>query len=476
MSDGLGEVTGGIQYPDSNADFELINVSLVIIKLNSFAEKTTMSTPGSYTLENQIHSLSLLSNVAFGVPFLSSGALQTYVTTAVNACLQDTTIQSCIGSDWQLIWGPCVHSNNPNSVTVVADNVMMLLYSQSQNAYVIAIAGTNIDSMYGWFQEDFQVNTVVDWTTVVPDAKIPYIDRILTPAISAGTNNGLQILLGMEDTTHDNNTMLTELGNWLSQATTTSNATIAVAGHSLGGALSPVLALYMHDIVSSINWNSDNKIDTIHAWPTAGPTPGNEGFALYYGYVAGNTTSSLQLQYTSKYNPLDVIPQAWQTSTLVNIPGFYSSNIPTDTTLGSLVLGAFINKLNSTTHLPISYTQVQPWTSINGSAFDIETDTKMTNRFIGLGDLLSTVDASALSTYQPDLTNLVRFLAQMGYQHTTAYTTMLGLSVFSDQMKQIIKPLEPSDLSSIDIHLDALGKAVGVALTAIEPAAGAQNP
>src|SRR5690349_2063987 len=111
----------------------------------------------TYSLENQIHSLSSISNAAFDLQETSLSSLQTLTTTIVKNALSDTIIQGCIGN-WQLVWGPVVFSNNPNAATVVADNTMMLLYNpspdgQTQDQFVVAIAGTNAVSMYGWFQE-----------------------------------------------------------------------------------------------------------------------------------------------------------------------------------------------------------------------------------------------------------------------------------------------------------------------------------
>lgn len=387
-----------------------------------------MATP-NYSAEAQIHSLSLLSNAAFDLQESSLSQLQSLTEEIVSKTLTDTSVISDIGS-WTQIWGPIVFSNSPSAAKVVADNTMMLLYNNAQNLFVVAIAGTNAVSAYGWLQEDFQVNTEMGWQGIVNKPMSGY------PAISGGSYTGLKALLAMtgtELTTSSSNqvTMLTALNDYI-RNNNVSSAEIAVAGHSLGGALAPVMAMYMQDTLS--NWNTAGNVKTIAAWPTAGPTPGNQTWATY-------VAASMGSNYTSKYNTLDVIPQAWQSSSMSTIPQIYGSNIPYpettapySTTMGTLVTAAFLRTFNTGAYpsLPIVYTQVQPWTALTGT-FDTDTDTAAQN----LLKKATIFEPSGLSTYIPYLEFLVRFLEQMFFQHTTAYDTLLGISDFAAQYTQI---------------------------------------
>src|SRR5689334_7349381 len=124
-----------------------------------------MSLP--YPKEQQIHSLSLLSNAAFDLQEPDFTTLQGLTTSIVVDTLANSDVQKTIGTDWQLLWGPVVYSHNPNALSVVAANTMMLLYSASQNLFVVGIAGTNLASVYGWMQEDFQVNSLVNWGSII---------------------------------------------------------------------------------------------------------------------------------------------------------------------------------------------------------------------------------------------------------------------------------------------------------------------
>lgn len=379
----------------------------------------------TYSTEQQIHSLSSMSNAAFDLQESSVSALQTIATEIVTNALSDTIIQGCIGT-WDLVWGPVVFSNNPDAAKVVADNTMMLLYNSSLNQFVVAIAGTNAVSMYGWFQEDFGVNTLVQWESIV-DKKVNKL--FFTPSIAGGTALGLQNLLAM---TSSGATMLQALNTYI-QNNSVTGATVSVAGHSLGGALAPVMAMYMQDTLST--WNTvSGSVTVIEAWPTAGPTPGNSDFATY---VQDNMNSSFV--YTSRYNTIDVIPQAWMYSSFENIPSIYpqitapESQGPQYTTIGLLVLMANLRTIDkSDFYKRTNYQQIQTWTPMTGT-FDTDTDTKAKNE----AALLNIYATGNLTQYQPYFTAFYQFLMQMAYQHTTAYDILLGITTVTDEFAKI---------------------------------------
>jgi hypothetical protein len=376
----------------------------------------------TYTTEQQIHSLSSMSNAAFDLQESSFATLQSLTTEIVTNALADSIIQGCIGT-WDLVWGPVVFSNNPNAEKVVADNTMMLLYSSDLNLFTVAIAGTNAVSMYGWFQEDFGVNTLVQWESIVNKD----VNKLFfTPSIAGGTSLGLQNLLAM--TSSGGATMLEALNTYISSNHIT-GATVAVAGHSLGGALAPVMAMYMQDTLST--WNTvSGSITQIQAWPTAGPTPGNADFATY---VQDNIGSSFA--YTSIYNTIDVIPQAWMYSSFENIPSIYpqitapETQGPQYTTIGLLVLIANLRAIDkSDFYKRTNYQQITPWTPATGT-FDTGTDTKAKNE----AALLNIYATGNLTQYQPYFTAFYRFLMQMAYQHTTAYNILFGITALTDE-------------------------------------------
>jgi|GEM_PF-1224959 len=405
-----------------------------------------------YTTQGQlIHSLSFLSNAAFDIKADNFPKLQDDTTAIVTQTLKDAGVQGDIGK-WDLLWGPIVFSNDRTSKTVVADNTMMLVYNAEQNLFVVAIAGTNAVSTYGFFQEDFGVNNLIDWNVVVPDA-----DK-KSGSIAAGTKQGLDILLGMtgpelmiEGTpTGDMVTALSDYMAYLKKQNASFTATnVAVTGHSLGGALAPVMALYLQDDTS---WNKSGVATTISAWPTAGPTPGNKEFADYAGgRMKGN--------YNSFYNPIDVIPQAWAKESLQNVPTLYKDGIPAPessapfyTPIGTLVAGASLDSINVLVDYfaPISYTQIAPWQQLEGAAFFPGAETLL-NRYFDL--VTSAMSHSGTNDYFDYLKCLLRFLKQMLYQHTKAYNTLLDIDDFMNRFSEIKKRI--LNTASEDLDEDA---------------------
>lgn len=393
------------------------------------------STP-SYSIEQQIHCLSMLSNAGFGYMAPNFAALQNQVSLIVNTVMQNSTIQGLLGTDWQQVWGPVVFSNLPTASTVVADNTMMLYYSPSQSLVVIAIAGTNADSIFDWDSEDFSITTLVPWSTVVGGCNgIP-----AKAGVSAGTALGLSKLLTMTDTNRGNVSMLSALGTLLS--TSAGGLQLAVSGHSLGGALSPSMALYLNDLQqNSGTWNSSKNVTSVTAWPTAGPTPGDADFA---SHLSGGVTT-----YTSVYNSIDVVPHAWMATSLAAIPGLYAPTIP----VSDVVSGIVVKMAADTAKIfPSYYWQASQWQSMPGT-FDTTTDTNATTFVNNLAAKYPTY-ASAIQALAPT----IRFLWQAAYQHTVAYSAadMLNIESYSAEYKAITQQLDPNHKTFEDYLLDAL--------------------
>ena len=447
-------------------------------------------TPGTYSTTQQVYAFNQTINVAFGVTeFNTLNALQGFVNTVINDTLNDATTQQYMGNDWQILWGPIVFSNNPGANSVIADNTMALFYSPNQNMYVIAIAGTNIDSAYGWLQEDFNVTQTVTWSSVMGSGfNIP--SAYSGAAISEGSNLGLQALLAMQS---GSNGLIAALTNSLNALPSGSKAQLYVTGHSLGGALSPVMALYLHDLQQqSNNWNANGCITTIHAMPSAGPTPGEANFAAYYSYLCGQTPAANQagISYTSVYNTLDVVPHAWQKEDIAQIPTIYEGSgqiqppllaNPKETIMGSLSVGLFLRGCNTSytflgKKIPKNtYTQVSASPAVRSSftgVFNTTVDTTITSKTTGLSLILP----SGLGDYATYFVNFVRFLAQAGWQHTVAYsgskdaTTNVVTNGFLQVVEVVVveqgykTKLLPSKQTEEQLHEAALSRVVGIDL------------
>lgn len=241
-----------------------------------------------------------------------------------SASTADASVTPVLGS-WKLVWGPAVLEEVISGVpTGVADNSLFVAQCDAvafpggpvTPAYVVAVAGTNPDSLYDWGDEDFSVSTVVNWNTFDPSAftPSPYVEG--TPFISKGTATGIQNLLGMvsPDTAAAPGTSLEQ---FLAGAKPAQDTAVIFCGHSLGGALSPALALYL---------KQKNYLDAFAltlVYPTAGPTPGEASFAELFNTTfpalpAGWEPQSLPYQSwnTMHWNSIDVVPHAWDTTDL----------------------------------------------------------------------------------------------------------------------------------------------------------------
>lgn len=404
----------------------------------------------TYTTEQQIHSLSLITNAAFGLKFATEQELQAYVTNVITTTLtEDQETQSensnigCnyLGSTaantaWQLVWGPIVYSNKPDALAVVADNTMALYYNASQNLFVVGIAGTNVVSVYGWETEDFDVSTTVAWNAINTSSNAPANVQIAT-----GTSLGIAALLAMQDPANGNNTMIEQLKSFLASSVKTAQPSLAVAGHSLGGALTPLMALYLNE--TRQDWNTGaNPVGVITAYPTAGPTAGNQNFASYYEGLLGTS-----FVYTSKYNVVDVVPQAWELDTMVTVPFLYDAGMytttPPDAIISAFTLGAIGASVNSTGWLPKfnNYTQITPRITLPGEYVpiaDIVSDNpaeddiyKGLNKLPDIFLLSSVLASSKLNGegYAYFLQNFGYFLFEAAYQHTTAYNAPNMLNI-----------------------------------------------
>jgi len=409
----------------------------------------------SYTKVQTIHSFSFSANSAEGITFAASGTqsayaiMQTFITKVANDILADPQVQSDIGSDWQRVWGPIVWSKEQENQTAHADNTMGAYYSPSQKLFVVAVAGTNPISSFGWIDEDFDVISTVKWNT---------ISREGSGAISKGTSVGLNVLLNMKDAANGDRTLVEQLYHYI-QTNNITGAELAVAGHSLGGALSPTLALYLSDQKS--DWDANDTI-SVSTYPTAGPTPGTKSFAEYYQTQIDDG----KITYLSLYNPIDCVPQAWVLDNLAKIPTLYGDQIPAaqNPVIGTIAAGlalASIDGAHYGNYLFDDYTQVTPFQPLRGSSFDKGIDQKVKDKLKSHYEYLL---PSSLKDYFVNIQNVARFAAQAAVQHTSAYAPLLGITTFMNAYKGIVDQDKPGGSSATGAVDLAVKQATGIDL------------
>ncbi len=296
----------------------------------------------SYNRLQQVFCLNWLANVAAS-KIGTAAQLTQFANSTVTQVLANSTVQGLIGT-WTPVWGPLVTEPTSGPFTQVAGNTMFVAQQPGENGgttYVVAIAGTNPVSVYGWVGEDFDVVNTLPWSQALADTFTGggiNSDTTL-PLISQGTANGLNALLKvMTDTAHGGSLMA-----FLTQAVESAPSgplEIIVTGHSLGGALSASLALYLADLQGVSGGWDPNYRAIVSSLPSAGAPPGNDVFAAHYDAVLGPRTNRV-------WNALDVIPHAWETDLLVQAPHLYFPYIAPNAAVRALVAVVLANTARS---------------------------------------------------------------------------------------------------------------------------------
>ncbi len=420
-----------------------------------------------YDQQQIIFALNSIANAPSG-RHGSVSELEAYAGEVVRRVLADPGVVGLIG-EWKLVWGPAVFQADGSTV---ADNAMYVAQNQTdESEYVVAISGTNPISAYGWIVEDF---------TLVPTVAWPFGDAGSSAGdITQGTSVGLNNLLN--DLSSGNQTLLPFLADQVAGAA--APLKITVTGHSLGGALSPATALALRDtqgipLGQPDGWDPQSS-STIAVLPSAGPTPGNVTWRNYYDERLGYVTNRL-------WNAIDVVPHAWQISMLEQVPGLYEPTIEPTFVIRALVGLAIANSLRAgdlqqiRPDVPGLPGEVNPDITISVRNMLVLLETMIANNIIdklakdlpadvlaalksvvdelirhlnGQADLEAKVDVSSMLSMahahtetEPLLEELARnsiidflnFLFQMAYQHTTAYSELLGTTGF-DAIYEAIK-------------------------------------
>ncbi len=325
-----------------------------------------MTAPASFDVYQQIFALSWLSNNLKGsIGFRDDLEEKLYCILSESLTVHGApkkfepqtpseVVLDAIG-DWELVWGPSVltpdkdtEGETENAMFVArCTNVQAADGSDkdlpSKDMYVVSIAATNPYSVPDWVLEDGAVNTVVKWSDFLTEpnydgTKITQDENNKDAYISQGTAMGVTKLLGMTPPDWSGPNAGTSLVKFLS-GLDQSNSMLVLCGHSLAGALSPALALYLKSIAPS----PVGGFRDVCVYPTAGATPGNKNFADAYSaayppHALGQ--SDVVIEEGKEYrnvnarlwNHYDVVPHAWALLSHEDIDGNWSpmmESIPT---------------------------------------------------------------------------------------------------------------------------------------------------
>jgi hypothetical protein len=232
------------------------------------------------------------------------------VETKLGPCLAgQLEYQPLTKNQWDLVWGPAVYKFNHAKLD---DNLMFAVqHKLHKNEYAIVIRGTNGMAILDWIKEDLEVFNTKPWPYGNPPAG-------LKPKISMSTYLGLNILRQLKPSAGVLGQGLT-IDQFLKQVTNDAigDLNVHVTGHSLAGALSPTLTLWLADTQASWDPNTKAHLD-VYAF--AGPTAGDADFATYSESRIGEDTHRV-------YNPYDIVPKAWEIANLEQIPDLYSPDV-----------------------------------------------------------------------------------------------------------------------------------------------------
>jgi hypothetical protein len=330
--------------------------------------------------------------------------LQQNAINRIKTALKDPILTSFIGN-WELVWGPCLHNSlvkNKKSEHFnrwLSDNAMYIVKSQdpensSKMVYVVAVAGANSVSDFGWRDEDSKVGRMVNW------------EGVTNARISQGCSESLNLLLKMKD----NKKNILDFFN-----TILVNDTIEVAtcGHSLGGALAPLVALKLIEMKESNGFSNG----IVSCYPSAGPTAGNAELASY-------AEEKLANNYHSVINNYDIVPHGWETKMVNRIPKLYSNSAYGNLTLIGVPLGLLNYKYEIIKLIEANYTRIFGRT-VNEYAFDGKPK----------GPKEPPVDMPVKGISKEN--NL--FFCQAAYQHTTVYNKANAFNLPETVSNQILR-------------------------------------
>lgn len=267
--------------------------------------------------------------------------------------------QPLTAKKWSLVWGPAVFKF---ALAELDDNMMFVVQDVTQPArYAVVVRGTNAAAALDWLLEVFNVHDQLTWSEVLAatGGAAPAATPPSDAKIAKGIYDGLAALTTMvPDDGQGAGVTLQAFLAGLSQEHAGTPLRVEVAGHSLGGALAPVLGLWLADTQPAWNPSGDARLSV---WAFAGPTPGNEAFAAYYQSRVGAVSNRI-------WNPLDVIPQAWEVSTLEKVPDLYEPLTRADAVERALLDGArdrvkdggYAQPLPSATPLPAALNSAYP--------------------------------------------------------------------------------------------------------------------
>lgn len=289
-------------------------------------------------------------------------ALQNPSVSVVQANIVNRVKQSTYAKDFALVWGPSIYLDpgTKGDTAGYTANVTAVFKGPSGDLRVVT-SGTNGSSDYDVDEED---NDIAQTGASALISGAPS-----DASISKGAMAGAQAII---QSTSSGASLVSYL-----QGQTPSGGKVVMVGHSLGGALASVLALYLKEQLPSA---------TLSCFTFAGPTAGNQQFADYFDQTMAGASTRI-------VNSKDTVPQAWNPTSIQTILTIYEPDIATPDKIK--------NGINNNM-LVLDFLNYQQPTA-------------------GAQTLTGAVNTSIIENKDTD------FDKQAAYQHVNAYLSLLGL-------------------------------------------------
>jgi hypothetical protein len=225
----------------------------------------------------------------------------------------------------EIVWGPAVHQpprEKWGGAAKPSDALVFICRDSDSGEYSVVFRGTNPISTMEWLSQDFLVKKQVPWRLIqagpAPEdalvsegtAAAVALRRDLRPAQGAkGEGQSLgEAIFGILERSDG-------------------SCVMRFTGHSLGGLLAPVMALWLLDYLADRGREDIEAKLSLEVYGYAAPTAGNGVFAAYLeSRISANAglASGRVRRYASD---LDIAPCAWDESTLMILPSLYEPEI-----------------------------------------------------------------------------------------------------------------------------------------------------
>jgi hypothetical protein len=227
----------------------------------------------------------------------------------------------------EIVWGPAVHQPQPalpGMPPKLSDALVLACRDRGSGELTIVLRGTNTISPTEWLLQDFMIQK-----------QVPWLDLRAGPApedalVSEGTARAVTLRLGLRPApgTPGRGRSLEEF--LVSELESSPGpCRMRFTGHSLGGLLAPVMALWLLDrIESGGRRDLADKLE-LDVYGYAAPTAGNRAFAEYL---------ASRLPAARRYaNDIDIAALAWEEAAMKKMPALYEPEIKMQAITKSLI-------------------------------------------------------------------------------------------------------------------------------------------